>query len=199
MMSNDYGDQLKNLGMQLQNIGLNIQNMGMQYPGIIQNQLQNIGIQVSSSGTQIFNYGIQMTNLLNNMKFNYNNQMTNLLNQMNMFQQMQQVEHLNPFIPNINNNIQEECNNPNCECKNPNIIRIILDYNKDKTMFAVNKDQLIEEIFNNYIKKKNLDKNRIKFLYNAQRLEYNSSTKIRDTSLNNGSVITVFEYNSFNA
>ena len=158
----------------------------MQYPGIIQNQLLNIGIQVSSSGTQIFNYGIQMTNLLNNMKFNYNNQMTNMLNQMKMLQQMQQAEHLNPFIPNINNNIQDECNDPNCECKNPNIIRIILDYYADKTMFVVNKDQLIEEIFNNYIKKKNLDKNRITFLYNAKKLEYNSSTKIRDTCLNNG-------------
>ena len=65
-------------------------------------------------------------------------------------------------------------------------------------MLIVNKNQLIEELFNNYIKEKNLDKNLISFLYNATKLEYNNSTKIKDTPLVNGSIITVYEYNRIN-
>ena len=196
MMSYDYGNQLKNIGMQLQTIGLNIQNMGMQYPGIIQNQIQNIGIQVSSFGTQIFSCGVQIANLINNMKgmnMNFNYQIPNLFNQMQMMGQM------NPFISNknINDNIQENnsCNDPNCDCKNPNIIRIVLNYFGEKKMYIVNRDSLIEEIFNNFIREKNLDKKRIEFWYNATKLNYNNSTKIKDTPLVNCSIITVYEYN----
>ena len=178
MNNNDYGTQLKNIGIQLKSIGTSILNDGMLNQTIYQTQLQNMGNHISNMGIQIFNYGTQIINIMNNI----NNNMLNMMNQIHI-NMMQMLE-------NMNNN-----NNNNFNDKKINIVNIIFDCPiRKKINIQISDEATLAEVINKYIESEfeGESKNKIRFIYNGLRIDQDEykNKKIKEF-LENGSRITV--------
>ena len=175
--------QLQNINIQIKNLSSLYETMLMQMNGMnnIGNQLENIGIQMINMGIQLLNIGVD-ENLINNL--NLNQQIQNMKFQLNNIEVKQNMRiqnnqsiNFNPFqmnnnmmpIPITNNDLAAQ-KKMKITFKNSNgeVKTMIFEYGKT-----------VEDIMKAYLSEYGLKpSDRIYFLYNASRLNFDDKTKI---------------------
>ena len=175
----DNENQLKNYGMQLQNMGMEIHNFGLQMKNnmminignqmIIQNigdQIQNIGDQISNIAMQIFNMGIQISNII----MNQNN--INMMNQNNIMNNNMMMNGINEEIMNDNNE--------------PLFYSVVFRVSSGQMInININSNKTLEDLLNLYLNRMGLgiddiQKKKIFFLNNGQKIDLKDKTKIKE-------------------
>ena len=138
------------------------------------NELNNYVIKVNDIITQMYNVLNQLNNPIPNQ---FNNQMNNMENFMNMMN-MNQMN----FNLNMNNN------NLNLEDKNEQITycNILFNNSNTRTLISMDINKTINELLNEYLKRINkidlIDNydNKFSFIYNANKLNDNKDSKIKN-------------------
>ena len=196
-MMNNLNSQLQIIKTQIDSMKLQVANIEMQYMNtpFQGDQLMNLGIQMFNTGLNSFTLGkdISMSSLDNcyiQLK-NISEQINNIINMHNnSFQQMQimmmqqnqmmQAQMMNQNHFNIQNNNEPEKMNLIFEIKRPYPKSINLVFN-----FGTKIKDVLETIANEIGK----NKNKFRFIFNANVLDYNDDRKIEQVFIYSDSIM----------
>ena len=175
--------QLQNINIQIKNLSSLYETMLTQMNGMnnIGNQLENIGIQMINMGIQLLNIGVD-ENLINNL--NLNQQIQNMKFQLNNIEVKQNMRiqnnqsiNFNPFQMNNNMMPIPINNNDLADQKKMKITFKRTFWGTTTMIFEYGKT--VEDIMKEYLSENGIQpSDRIYFLYNACRLNFDDKTKI---------------------
>ena len=175
--------QLQNINIQIKNLSSLYETMLMQMNGMnnIGNQLENIGIQMINMGIQLLNIGVD-ENLINNLNLNQQIQnmkfkLNNIEVKQNMRIQNNQSINFNPF--QMNNNMMPIPINNN-DLADQKKMKITFKHTfLGTTTMIFEYGKTVEDIMKEYLSENGIQpSDRIYFLYNACRLNFDDKTKI---------------------
>ena len=183
------GMQMKQMKIQFENLIFQINNFGINNCGI---NIQNMGIQMLNAGAKMVNIGIQLpTNgglIGSNIKQQIQEVLTNIQNIVLQIDNKIQMEMMNNMMMNqmqmINMNIVNNINNKESINKDYNYnikkYNVTFDSPFGKIVFVIDKETTIKEVIEIYLKRVGKSKDKLLFIYNADKINIDDNKKIKD-------------------
>ena len=162
--------QIFNMGIQMVNIGTQIPSIGM--------DIINYKTQIQNIGCQIQNLGNQMNNINNMMPMNFNMNNMGMMGIQNNINNIEDDDFIKGFKMGVDNQFESINNKPKMNVSFTTTLgnRRNMTFDYGTSVGEILKKYLMEvgkpEYINNY--------NKVSFLYNAGKLDFDNKMKIED-------------------